>query len=87
MNELEAITRAVELLGGPTNTSRLLTKSMGDRVAPNTVSDWVNKHHRCPERYAWHIQHLTSCAGEKITVETLCPVAFTINTSCETNAP
>lgn len=78
MNELEAITKAISVLGGPTKTAKQLTASMGVPVAQNTVSDWKNKHGRCPERYAWHLQHLTEQAGDKVSAKELCPVAFTI---------
>lgn len=78
MNELQAITQAVEILGGPTRTAEKLTESMGKRVAQNTVSDWINKHKRCPEKYAWHLQHLTEQAGKTIYASDLCPVSFVI---------
>lgn len=81
MNEFEAIKKAVRVLGGPTNTAKLLTESMGKRVAQNTVSDWLNKYHRCPEKYAWHLQHLTRMEGDEVPAIELCPVAFTIKTA------
>jgi hypothetical protein len=78
MNEHDAIIKAIKVLGGQTNAAKLISKSMGVRVASNTISDWINKHNRCPEKYAFHIQHLTQIKGDTVKAFQLCPVAFSI---------
>jgi DNA-binding transcriptional regulator YdaS (Cro superfamily) len=72
MTPYEALTKAVDVLGGQTALARVC----GGRVKQQHVYNWLNRDKRLPDRYAMKVQQATSNKGHTVPVWDLCPDTF-----------
>jgi heat shock protein HslJ len=78
MTELQALEKAVAVLGGQTETARQLNALLG-RSKPLKqahVWHWLNVGKRLPTKYAHAVEHLTVQAGGKVSASELCNDSF-----------
>jgi len=74
MTPIEALEKAVDVLGGQSALARVC----GGTVKQQHVYNWLNRDKRLPDRYAMRIQQATSEKDGERTVYAweLCPEAF-----------
>lgn len=78
MTELEALQKAVGVIGGQAETARQLTELI-KRPKPITqqhVWHWLNVGKRLPTKYAYAVEHLTAKKGNRISASDLCHDVF-----------
>lgn len=78
MTELEALKKAVSVIGTQTEMARQLTELM-KRSKPLTqkhVWHWLNVGKRLPTKYAYAVEHLTAKAGDRVCASDLCHDVF-----------
>ena len=72
MNQLEALEKAVDVLGGQTAVAKIC----GDPVRQQHVRNWLYRDGKTPEKHAVKIQRATDAKGDPVFVWELCPEAF-----------
>lgn len=72
MTPLEALERAVDVLGGQT----ALANICGGNVKQQHVWNWLNRDKRLPDRYAIRVSRACQAAGTDVPAERLCPEMF-----------
>ncbi len=72
MTNLDALRKAVDVLGGQTAMADLL----GPKVKQQHVWNWLNRDKRLPERYAMRVHRATEAKGTLVPAWELCPEAF-----------
>lgn len=72
MTPHEALTKAVNILGGQSATANIC----GGTVRQQHVYNWLNRDKKLPPRYALKIQKATAEKGQEIRASSLCPDVF-----------
>lgn len=72
MNQLEALEKAVSVLGGQTS----LALVCGGSVKQQHVFNWLNRDKKLPDKYAIRVHRETIARGDPVYAWQLCPEAF-----------
>ena len=72
MTPLEALEKAVSVLGGQT----ALAEVCGGKVRQQHVYNWLNRDKRLPEKHMFKVQVATELKGDVVLAVNLCPEAF-----------
>lgn len=76
MTELEALQKAVHVVGGQVHLAKAIAERTGQPVKQGHVWNWLNRAKRLPERYALHVEEITAVAGDRVKASDLCHLAF-----------
>ncbi|MCB1667613.1 MAG: YdaS family helix-turn-helix protein [Porticoccaceae bacterium] len=73
MTPVEALRKAIKIIGGQTATARAISRKTGVLIRQQHVWNWLNRDGGVPPEYAPILEEVTREMGVALTREQLCP--------------